>query len=134
MSAVVKTEPALSDAVYTPLTTPSRPRKSRRTITGTTTLPTAIAAPITTVPVTAHAKSPSDRTTVPSATTARDRRIVVSRLALRMRNAASGVATANSTTGMLEKIPAAATEIPRPAATSCTIGATATIGPRRLSA
>ena len=102
----------MSIAAYAAVTNPTRAGgTSRRMITGTTTLPIVTDAPITNMPASIHPKPGTARTKVPSSTPLSDSSRASSAPARRMTSAASGVSSANISTGAVVSSPAAAAPI-----------------------
>ena len=135
VSSEVISEPALSVATYAAVITPTcAGGTSRRMTTGITTLPIVTAAPITNIPASIQPKPGIARMTVPSSTPLSESMSASSAPARRITSAASGVSSANISTGAVVSSPAVADPIPKSASMSRSTGVGATIGPRMLSA
>lgn len=103
-------------------------------ITGITTFPTVIVAPMMTIPVSMDPNPGSARTSVPIMTPPSAISSASSGPARRITSAASGVISANITTGAVVSSPADAEPMPRSAMISGRTGVSAMIGARRLRA
>ena len=99
-----------------------------------TTLPIVTAAPITNIPASIQPNPGIARITVPSSTPLNDSSSASSAPARRITSAASGVSSANMSTGAVVSSPAVAEPMPKSASMSRSTGVGATIGPRMLSA
>ena len=81
---------------------------SRRMMTGITTFPMVMDAPITTIPASMNPKSGTERITVPRSTPDSETRSAISAPVRRTKIAASGVRSANISTGAVVRRPAVA--------------------------
>lgn len=107
VASAVSSDPAFRVAEYAAVATAVRSGgRSRRMITGITTFPIAIAAPITIIPASIEPNPGSARTNVPTMTPASESSRAISAPARRITSAASGVMTANMTTGAVVSRPA----------------------------
>jgi hypothetical protein len=131
----VRNEPMFSAAVYMPMAVPWRAgAKSRRMISGTAMLPTVIAKPISTVPDTTSTGPPAERTKTPASTPRIVSVTANSAPNFLAANDAKGAAREKHRTGILVSSPSRTGEKFSSACIRSTTGATATNGPRRLSA
>jgi len=131
----VSSEPRFSIAVYAAVTMATRsPGTSSLMITGITTLPTVMAAPMISMPASIPPNPGSERTSVPSRTPESVSKTAVSAPARRTTSAANGVRIANINTGTVVMSPAADAVSTRSFAMSPNTGVGATIGPRMLTA
>lgn len=127
-------DPAVMQPEYTPVAIDTRSRKSRLAMTGTSTLPIAMAAPTPTVPSHTQVCPPTERTTSPTASSASATATVASVPIRAVTSPTSGLIAANAHSGIAARIPCTPSPQFRSAPIRVSSGPTAAIAGRRFNA
>ena len=127
-------DPAVMQPEYTPVAIDTRSRKSRLAMTGTSTLPIAMAAPTPTVPSHTQVCPPTERTISPTANSPNATATVVSVPIRAVTSPTSGLIAANAHSGIAARMPCTPSPQLRSAPIRVSSGPTAAIAGRRFNA